>query len=181
MDLQADLERTAVAAAGHARDGEELSGVLAAELPRGDRIYLCAFARGGEITWLALEDGGAPVTSRERLREAVTLIALCEVAEESAGGGELDELRSRLVGLRLTDNPPGIDEAEAAIDALQRALGTPPRLASQRYLDDVGAATKQLEDALGGGAAFAEAMRGSSGAVQALTADVESNYKLELA
>jgi hypothetical protein len=177
-----DLARIADAAAGFAEEGEELSGVLAAEPPTGGRVYLCGFARGEETSWLALDDEGRPVTSRERLREAVTLVALCEIAEESAGGGELDELRSQLVALRLTENPPGIDEAEEAVLELQRALGAPPRVATPQYLDDVGAATKRLEEALGGagGSPFSEAMKASAGAVQALTADVEGTYKREL-
>ena len=32
---------------------------------------------------------------------------MCELAEESAGGGELDELRERLVAIRLTESPAG--------------------------------------------------------------------------
>jgi hypothetical protein len=109
-------------------------------------------------------------------------VALCEVAEESAGGGELDELLSRLVALRLTENPPGIDEAEAAVLALQRTLGTAPRLATPDFLDDVGAATKRLEDALGEASEspFVLAMKSASSAVEALTGEVESNYKAEL-
>lgn len=178
-----ELERAAWAAAGFAEEGEELAGVLAAEPPTGGRVYLCAFSGREETTWLALEADGDPVTSRERLRETVTLVALCELAEESAGGGELDELRSRLVGLRLTENPPGIDEAEEAVLALQRALGAPPRVATAQYLDEVGGATRRLEEALGegGNSPFSEAMKASANAVQALIADVEANYKRELA
>ena len=52
------------------------------------------------------------------MREAASLAALCEVAEESAGGGHLPELRARLAELRETDNPVGIEEAEAAAAAL---------------------------------------------------------------
>jgi hypothetical protein len=182
MTLMDDLARVADAAAGFAEDGEELAGVLAAEPPDGGRVYLCAYRGGEETAWLALDDEARPVTSRERLREAVTLVALCELAEESAAGGELDELRSQLVALRLTENPPGLDEAEEAVLELERALGAPPRVATPRYLDDVGAATRRLEEALGGsgGSPFAEAMKASAGAVQALTADVEGNYKREL-
>jgi hypothetical protein len=180
--LTDDLERIAAAAAAFAADGEELSGILASEPPSGGRVYLCAYRAGEEHTWLALDERGEPVTDRERVREAASLVALCEVAEESAGGGELDELRSRLVALRLTENPPGIDEAEEAILALQQVLGGPPRLATAAYLDQVGAATKRLEEALGdsGMSPFAEAMKYASGAVQEFTTDVESHYKRDL-
>lgn len=182
MSLQEDLDRIAEAAVSFAADGEALAGILAAEPTAGGRVYLCAFLAGEEMSWLALDDGGEQVTSRERLRETVSLVALCEIAEESAGGGELDELRSKLVALRLTENPPGIDEAEEAVLALQRTIGGPPRIATPAYLDEVGAATKRLEEALGdpGSSPFTEAMKASAGAVQAFTADVEANYKTAL-
>lgn len=179
MALSEDLERIAAAAAEHAEAGEELSGVLAGELPSGRRVYLSAFAAGDAHTWLAFDDDGRPVTDREVVRQAASLIALAEVAEENAGGGELDELRSRLVALRLTENPPGIDEAEEAVIELQQVLGAPPRVATAAWLDEVGAATKKLEQALGesGMSPFAEAMKSASHAVEEFVTDVEANYK----
>ena len=182
MTLAEDLNRIAAAAAEHASDGEELAGVLAAEPAQGGRVYLCAFRSGDAVSWLALDDTGAAVTERELVREAASLVALAELAEESAGGGELDDLRSRLVALRLTENPEGIEEAEEAVLNLQRTLGAPPRLATATYLDEVGVATKRLEDALGspGSSPFAEVMKTSAGAVQSFTSDVESNYKESL-
>jgi hypothetical protein len=174
-----DLERIAAAAAGYADDGEELSGVLAAEPPAGGRVYLCAYASRDGHSWLALDDAASPVADRELVRQAASLIALCEVAEESAGGGELDELRSRLVALRLTENPPGIDEAEDAVVALQQVLGGTPRLATPAYLDQVGAATRRLEEALGdsGLSPFAEAMKYAARAVDDFVTDVDAHYK----
>jgi hypothetical protein len=181
VTLAEDLERIAASATRFASGEEELAGVLAAEPAQGGRIYLCAYRSGEDVSWLALDDSGEPVTDRERVREAASLVALSELAEESAGGGELDELRSRLVALRLTENPDGIEEAEEAVLHLQQTLA-PPRLATARYLDDVGAATKRLEDALGspGSSPFAEAMKASAGAVQSFTSDVEANYKESL-
>jgi hypothetical protein len=180
--LQDDLERIAGAAARFIGPGEELTGILAAEPPRRDRAYLCAFKSPEGVSWLVLDDQGEPVTDLDWVRQVVTLVALAELAEESAGGGELDELRSRLVALRLTENPPGIDEAEEAVDALQRTLGGPPRLATAEFLDDVGSAAKRLEETLGESAAspFAEAMKQGSESVDALTRDVESHYKVDL-
>jgi hypothetical protein len=182
VTLADDLERIAQAAAPFAGDGEELAGVLAAEPTAGGRVYLCAFRSSDALSWLGLDDAGEPVTERERVREAASLLALAEIAEESAGGGELDELRSQLVALRLTENPEGIEEAEEAVLDLQRVLGGTPRVATPLYLDEVGAATKRLESALGdsGSSPFAEAMRASSAAVQAFTADVEANYKASI-
>ncbi len=122
---------------------EELAGVLAAEPAQGGRIYLCAYRSGEDVSWLALDDAGEPVTDRERVREAASLVALCELAEESAGGGELDELRSRLVALRLTENPDGIEEAEeAALAPRSRRSARRRAWPRPRYLDDVGAATQ---------------------------------------
>jgi hypothetical protein len=180
--LQEDVDRIAEAAAVFAADGEQLAGVLAAEPPAGGRVYLCAFKAGDDLTWLALDERGDPVTDKEHVRAAASLVALCEVAEESAGGGELDELLSRLAALRLTENPPGIDQAEEAVIALQRTLGGTPRLATPEFLDEVGSAAKRLEESLGetSGSPFVEAMKHASGVVEALTADIESNYKARL-
>jgi hypothetical protein len=174
-----DLERIAAGAVGYAARGEELSGVLAAEPPGTSRVYLCAYASRDGHSWLALDGGGSPIADRELVRQAASLVALCEVAEESAGGGELDELRSRLVALRLTENPPGIDEAEEALIALQQVIGGMPRVATPVFLDEVGAAARRLEQALGesGTSPFAEAMKYASRAVEDFVTDVEANYK----
>ena len=163
---------------------EDLVGVLPAEPGSGERVYLCAFRGDGETTsWIALDSQARPVEDRTVLRDAVSIVALCEVAEETAAGGDLDELHSQLVALRLTENPPGIDEAEEALLALQAAIGAPPRLATPAYLDRVGMATRRLEQALGEQASspFAEAMKHSVATVEAFASDVEANYKRELA
>jgi hypothetical protein len=181
--LRDDLDRAATAAASFAGAGEVLAGVVPAEPEPGERTYLCAFTAGEERTWLVLDDRGEPVTSRDTVRSTVSITAMCELAEESAGGGELEELREQLVALRLTENPPGIEEAEDAALALEQAIGAPPRLAEPAYLDRVGAATRRLEQALGPGTGspFAEAMRSGLATVEELAHDVESNYKLPLA
>lgn len=76
MALAADLERIAAA------QDEPVSGVLAAELIDGTRVYLCAYESG---KWLAIDDAGKAVESRRIVREAASLSALCEIAEEIAG------------------------------------------------------------------------------------------------
>ena len=64
------------------------------------------------------------------MRDAVSIAALCEVAEEAAFPGDLDELRAQLVALRIAEAPDGIEEAEDAARELQHVLGAPPHVAS---------------------------------------------------
>jgi hypothetical protein len=178
MALIDDLARIAALAG---RFGE-VAGVLAAEPVGGLRSYVVAFADGEGRSWLVLGDDGEPLTRRERVREAASIVAVCELAEELAGGGQLDELRQQLVQLRLTESPEGIEDAEAAALALERTIGAPPRIAAPAFLDAVGAATRTLEQALGqaAGSPFAEAMKASVATIDAFTGEVEAHYKLPL-
>ena len=184
MVLSEDLARIAAAARPFAEADEELAAVIPAEPAGGVRVYLCAFGSEGEQKrWLAFDEDGYPLRERRLVREAVSIAAMCELAEEVAGGGNLEELRRQLVALRMTEDPPGIDEAEQAALALEQLLGRTPRVASPAYLDEVGGATRRLEQALGDAAAspFAAAMRGAVDTIDGLTRDVEGNYKLDLA
>jgi hypothetical protein len=182
VGLSEELGRVAALASEFAASGERVAGVVAAQPAAGERVYLCAFESEGSRTWLALDGSGRPVESRALVREAASIAALCELAGETAGGGDLEELRSRLVALRLTESPLGIEEAEEAALALEEAVGTPPHLASPAYLDAVGAATRRLELALGtnGASPFAEAMKQGMAAVEALTTEVEAGSKRPL-
>ncbi len=186
MAVSDDLARVAAAASAQAALGEAVVGVLASEPAAGLRVYLCAFSTGddGPRSWLALDDEGSPLADRQLVADAVSMAALCEVAAEAAFPGDLDELRAQLVQVRLTEAPPGIEEAEAAAAELQRTVGTPPQLASPERLDAIGAAARRLEAALsdpGGGSPFAAAMRGAQSAVDELRSEVESRYRLPLA
>ncbi len=175
MSLAEELEQIAAKVGADA--------VLAAEAHPGERVYVCAFEDGPERTWVALDRAGEPVDERQRVRDAVSIVALCELAEETAAGGDLDELRSQLAALRMTENPPGIEEAETAMLELQHVLDAPPTLATPARLDEIGAATRKLEVALGGaaqGSPFAAAMKGASEVVEALFADVERSYRIPL-
>jgi hypothetical protein len=180
--LQRELEGVAAAAADYAEGDERLSGILVAEPQDGTRLYLCAYATPGGRTWLALDERRQPVSSRRLVRDAASIAALCEIAEETAGGGDLDELSSRLVALRMTERPPGIEEAENAVRELQQTIGGTPRVASLQYLDRVGLATRRLEEALGeGGSPFAEGMKVAMDSVDTLADEIEASYKGELA
>ena len=177
MALSEDLEQAAAAAAVHG----EVSAVLAAEPASGRRAYLVAFGEADDRTWLVLDDSFQPVADRERVREVASIVVLSELAGELAGGGQLEELRSRLAEVRITESPPGIEEAEDAALELERAIGAPPIVASPAYLDTVGARTRALEEALGEqGSPFAGSLAASSGTVQAFVAEVEARHVVPL-
>jgi hypothetical protein len=182
MALSDDLRLIADAAVAHAGPGEEVSAVIPTEPAGGERVYLIAYTAGEEKSWLALDGDGRPVEDRRVLRDAVSIAGMVELAEETAGGGNLAELRAQLQTLRETDAPEGLDEAEAAVDALERTIGGEMRVASPAYLDEVGAATRRLEQALGesGSSPFLEAMKQAGLTIDGLAADIESHYKLPL-
>jgi hypothetical protein len=182
VGLREDLDRIAASSDALAEHGEQVEGVVPAQAEPDERTYLCSFVLGEERIWLVLDDEGAPVTSREVVRRTASIIALCELAEERAGGGALQDLREQLVALRLTENPEGIEEAEEAALELERTIGSPPRLAEPAYLDRVGAAARRLELALGpsAGSPFAEAMKEGMAAVDEFVRDVETHYRSTL-
>jgi hypothetical protein len=181
--LTEDLRRIAEAAIRFADSGDEVVGIVAAEPSSGSRAYLSAYrGEDGAMSWLVLDDDGQAVADRGRLREIVSIAALVELAEETAGGGDLDEFRSQLVALRMTENPAGIEEAEDAALALQSAIGGAPRVATPDRLDAIGAATLRLERSLGeAGSPFAAAMKQATETVEELMRDVEAAYKVPLA
>jgi hypothetical protein len=84
VDVGSELEQAAAAAAAFVAPGETISAVVAAEPAPERRTYLCAFDGPAGRTWLALDATGAPVTSRDRVRESISIAAVCEVAEEAS-------------------------------------------------------------------------------------------------
>jgi hypothetical protein len=181
--LTDELERIATLAAAHAASGDRVSGIVATEPTAGDRVYLCTFDDAdGMRSWLAVRKDGAPVTSRGELREAVSIAAICEVAVDAAGGGDVDALIASLAELREREAPDGIEAAEEAARALQVALGDPPQLATAARLDEIGTATRRLERELdpAGASPFAAAMKSAQGAVSELQREIEAGYRLDL-
>ncbi len=177
MTLEDDLARAAAAAASHG----EVTGVLAAEPRDALRLYLVALKGVEDTRWLVLDGDGREVDRKEDVRSVASIVALCELAADVAGGGDLAGLRQELARLRMVEQPEGIEEAENAADALEREIGAPPRVASPRYLDSVGTATAALERALGDvSSPFAAALRSGSGAVDGFVRDVERGYTLPL-
>jgi hypothetical protein len=179
-DLEAVAERAAMA---YARPGDRISAVLPTEPSAGKRVYLVAFDDAdGYRSWVALDDEGTAVTATRDLREAIAVAVLCEIASDSAGGGDVDGLIARLEELRLTEAPEGIEDAEAAARALRDVLGEPPQLATPTRLDEIGVATRRLEQELHPMSAspFASAMRSAEGAVAELQREIEAGYRVPL-
>jgi hypothetical protein len=128
--LSDDVGRIAEAATRFAAPGETVGAVLAVEPSSGERVYLCAFSNeDGSHSWLAFDDAGAPVRNRTRIRDAASIAALVEVAEESVAvpvGSEprlaspayLDSLGTGLAG----DVAGALQSALPAIDELTRDL-----------------------------------------------------------
>jgi hypothetical protein len=181
--LSDELEHAAGSATALVGIGDVVSGVLATEPEPGRPVYLCSIdGADGTRGWLGVRDDGAAVTSRAELRAAVSIAALCEVAVDTAGGGDLDGLIASLADLRKREAPEGIEDAEAAADALRRLIGDPPQLATPARLDEIGAATRSLERELdpGGASPFAAALKAAQGAVQELQREVEAGYLVDL-
>jgi hypothetical protein len=126
MSVAEDVGRIADAAAASAGPGEELAGVLAVDT-LGRRVYLCAFESAEGHAWLALGAAGEPLTDRRLVRDAASLAALCEVAEESAGAGYLDALGS---ASRRLEQALGESSASPFAAAMQAALGSVEELAA---------------------------------------------------
>ncbi len=172
MGLGKELERAARAAAPYGT----VSAVLPAEPAPGRRAYLVVLGDDDARRWLVVDGEFRPVAERERVREVASIVVLCELAEELAGGGRLEELRGQLATLRMTEQPEGIELAEEAALELERVIGVPPRRATPAYLDEIGVAARRLEQALGERESpFAVALAASSGTVDAFVAEVEAN------
>jgi hypothetical protein len=181
--LDDELERAAELAKRHLSDGDVVSGVLATEPEAGWRVYLASIdGADGTRAWLAVREDGSIVASRPELRAAVSIAALCEIAVDSAGGGDLDGLVASLADLRMREAPDGIEDAEAAAQALREVVGEPPQLATPARLDAIGAATRALEHELdpGGASPFAAALKSAQGAVSELQREVEAGYLVDL-
>ena len=183
MALDDELERAAELAQAHLGDGDVVSGVLATEPEPGRRVYLTSINDAdGTRAWLGVREDGSIVASRPELRAAVSIAALCEVAVDSAGGGDLDGLIASLADLREREAPEGIEDAETAARALHEVVGEPPQLATPERLDAIGAATRALERELdpGGASPFAAALKSAQSAVSELQREVEAGYLVDL-
>jgi hypothetical protein len=178
-----ELERAVRAAERLGEAGDVVSAVLPTEPETGRRVYLCAFdGADGLRSWLAVDGEGVAVAERAELRSAISVAALCEVATDAAGGGDLDELIARLEDLKAREDPPAVAAAIDAARDLRSVLGEPPQLASAARLDAIGAATRRLEQKLDptGASPFAAAMQAAQAAVAELQREIEAGYRIDL-
>ena len=121
MSLSEDVGRIAEVAAGYAAPEEEVAAVLPVEPASGERVYLCAFVqRDGTQSWLAFDDGGTPLTNRTLIRDAASIAALVEIAEESAA--ILPEAEPRLASPAYLDSLGAAAANGDVAGALQSAL-----------------------------------------------------------
>ena len=183
VGLAEDIERAASLASAHAESSDVVSGVIPTEPTSGGRVFLCAFDDAdGRRSWLGVRDDGGVVDGRAELREAVSIAALCEVATDAAGGGDLDALIASLEELQATEAPPGIEAAVEAALELRDVLALPPQLATPSRLDDIGTATRRLERELDptGASPFAAALKSSQDAVGELQREIEAGYRVPL-
>lgn len=183
MALADELERIRALVSESGEPGDVVSGIIPTEPAPGRRVYLCSLdGADGLRSWLAVRGDGSPITSREELREAVSIAAICEVAVDAAGGGDVDGLIESLAELRRREAPDGIELAEQAARALRAVLGDPPQLATPSRLDEIGAATRRLERELDptGASPFAAAIKSTQGAIAELQREIEAGYRIPL-
>jgi hypothetical protein len=122
VGLDQELRRIAEAAVAYCGEGEELAGIIPAEPGRGVRVYVCAYRDGDETSWLVLDDTGAAVEDRSLVRDAVSISALQELAEEASGVNE-DEARVA-TATGLDSLAASAEDRAAFVEGMKQATGT---------------------------------------------------------
>jgi hypothetical protein len=118
MALDQELRRIAEVAVTYCHDGEELAGIVPAEPSAGVRLYVCAYRDGEETSWLVLDADTAPIEDRSLVRDAVSIAALYELAEEAIGSTG-DE--ARVASPALLDSIGG---SASVVEAIKSGTGT---------------------------------------------------------
>jgi hypothetical protein len=120
VGLEQDLRRIAEAAARNAVEGEDVAGIVPAEPASGIRLYVCAYGSEDATSWLVLDATGVAVSDRVLVRDAVSIAALCEVAEDAAG---VEPDSARIASPALLDEL-GAGAGPEVAEALKAAAGT---------------------------------------------------------
>ncbi|HEY3764804.1 MAG TPA: hypothetical protein VGL44_06565 [Gaiellales bacterium] len=163
MTLEQELETTLAAAGRHAGPGEHAVAVIAAEPQSGTRVYVVAFESGGELGYVALDAAGAAVSDRRLIKDAVTLAALAERAEEVSGATAAEELAERFGAAARTLRAAGATVAADAADAVVATAGrlsaaaAGPRAATPQFLDALAPLAAELASVLDAFVPYAEA------------------------
>ena len=162
---------------------EQLIGTLAYRI-RGLRMPPAAQRLVEDAITSAEQGRAAALWEAEMARRALAasgmpVVLLKGTAYAAAG---LSPSTGRAIGdLDILVPRARIEEAEAAALELELAIGAPPQVASLTYLDEIGAATRALELALGEHSSpFASAVAASAGVVESFVREVEMRYKLPL-
>ena len=108
MALADDLERIAGSASLHG----DVAAVLAAEPADGMRAYVVALGTDEDRRWVVLRDDGQAVTRREDVRDAASIVAMCELAADAAEGLGVDPGEPPVVA-----RPAFLDDLGAALAA----------------------------------------------------------------
>jgi len=119
--LENDLRRIAETAGRFAADGEEVAGIVPAEPANGIRVYVCAYGDGEATSWLVFDATAVPVQDLQLVRDAVSIAALCELAEEAAGS-EPDDARVASPALLDELGATGGPEVAAAVSGASEAV-----------------------------------------------------------
>jgi hypothetical protein len=119
--LDRDLRRIAEAAGSFASLGEEVTGIVPTEPSNGLRLYVCAYGNEEATGWLVLDATGVAVQDRALVRDAVSIAALCEVAEDAAG---IERIGPRVASPAVLDElgASGGPELAAAVKAATETI-----------------------------------------------------------
>ena len=122
MVLDQELRRIADAAVTHCAEGEELTGIVPAEPGSGVRVYVCAYQGGNERSWLVLDSEGHAIEDRSLVRDAVSIAALYELAEDAVGTPDGEPRVATPAELDALGAAAG--DRTAFIEAMKQATGT---------------------------------------------------------
>jgi hypothetical protein len=123
MALEQELRRIAEAAVTYCAEGEELAGIIPVEPSAGLRLYVCAYRAGDHASWLVLDSDDSPVEDSALVKDAVSIAALYELAEEAAGSGGEEDARVATPAL-LDALGASVEDRAGFLEAMKQATST---------------------------------------------------------